>query len=470
MKRKQWKLKYFICIFLLAIFVIPIGVTKIIITNYESNQMEKKVRDDLNGITWIEDVIVAGYDKWEEESWQQHVLQLAKEKNMQISLSSSQGNTLFSNIELVGEYPINRIDGELSYQYSNYEVQQVEMYNKEEPIGTLKVRDMTNPSLSETSWFDEWGDMLCISIIVSIIIIIMSLFIQHNILKPLSNLDKATRLIAQEEFRVSIEQSSIQEMNSVLTSFKGMAEELARLRKQRTSIEKERQFFVSAIVHDLRTPIFSLRGYLEGIYNGVANTPEKLQRYLHICINKSELLEKLVTNLSQYTNILESISVRKIEEINLTELFTSILEDRYLDIQNKGITVNHTFNGQVIVYGDSLLLHRSFENIISNAIRYTPIGGIIELQVFREIDMVKVCITDSGDGIAEEDLPYIFEPLYRAEKSRNKNTAGLGLGLAIVEKIMTEHKGTVRAYNHLEKGAVFEVVLPLLLCKQDIKR
>lgn len=468
MKKKQWGLKYFICVFLLAIFVIPIGATKIIITSYESNQMEKKDRDDVNRIKWIKDVILAEYDKWEDESWQQYVLHVAEEKNMQISLLSPQGNTLFSNIKLLGEYPFYRIDGELSYKYSYYEVRHVEIFNKEEHIGTLYVRDMNKPLFSETSWFDEWGTMLCISIIVSIIIIIMSLFIQNNILKPLSSLNKAALLIAQEEFSFSIEQSSIQEMNSVLISFKGMAEELSRLRKQRMNIEKERQFFVSSIVHDLRTPIFSIRGYLEGIDKGVANTPEKLQRYLHICINKSELLEKLVTNLSQYSNILESISIRKIEEIDLTELFTSILEDTHLDIQNKHITVNHTFNGQVIVHGDSLLLHRSFENIISNAIRYTPIGGIIELQVVREMDMVKVCITDSGDGIAEEDLPYIFEPLYRAEKSRNRNTAGLGLGLAIVEKIITAHKGTVRAYNHREKGAVFEIVIPHSLYKQDI--
>ncbi|ENQ3080868.1 TPA: HAMP domain-containing histidine kinase [Bacillus pseudomycoides] len=468
MKKKQWRLKYFICVFLLAIFVIPIGVTKIIITSYESNQMEKKNRDNVNGITWIKDVVLDEYDKWEDKSWQQHVLQLAKEKNTQISLRSPQGNTLFSNIKLAGEYPSYRIDGESSYKYSYYEVRHVEIFNKGEHIGTLYVRDMNKPLFSETSWFDEWGPMLCIIIIVSIIIIIMSLFIQNNILKPLSSLNKAALLIAQEEFSFSIEQSSIQEMNSVLTSFKGMAEELSRLRKQRMNIEKERQFFVSSIVHDLRTPIFSIRGYLEGINKGVANTPEKLQRYLHICINKSELLEKLVANLSRYSNILQSISIRKIEEIDLTELFTSILEDTHLDIQNKHITVNHMFNGQVIVHGDSLLLHRSFENIISNAIRYTPIGGIIELQVVREMDMVKVCITDSGEGIAEEDLPYIFEPLYRAEKSRNRNTAGLGLGLAIVEKIMTEHKGTVRAYNHREKGAVFEVVLPHSLYKQDI--
>jgi signal transduction histidine kinase len=230
---------------------------------------------------------------------------------------------------------------------------------------------------------------------------------------------------------------------------------------QQAKVEQERRLFISAIVHDLRTPVFALRGYLEGLQTGVADTPGKRSRYVEIAQDKASDLERLITDLFEFTRLeyLEQAPNRAV--LDLGVLLTRLVESLQPQSEAKGVELTVSpLPEQCTVFGDSHLLSRAAENLLVNALRHTPSGGRIWVECSVEPLWVRFSVFDTGTGIPATDLPQIFTPLFRGEQSRNRRTGGVGLGLTIARSILLAHDGDLTAGNHDGGGAVFSGSLP----------
>src|SRR5262249_17545255 len=191
----------------------------------------------------------------------------------------------------------------------------------------------------------------------------------------------------------------------------------------------ERRLFISAIAHDLRTPLFMLRGYLKGLESGVATTPEKVAHYVRACAERADALERLIADLFAYTRLEYLEQAPQREWLELGVLLRQAVEDVHPLATAKGIAL--TLDGpcdSCPLAGDGHLLTRAVENLLDNAVRHTPAGGHICVRWRQEGAHLVVMVEDSGPGIAPHDLPHLFTPLYRGETSRNRATGGARAG------------------------------------------
>jgi signal transduction histidine kinase len=288
---------------------------------------------------------------------------------------------------------------------------------------------------------------------------VVTWFFSRSVIMPLRETTNAAASVGAGELDVSVPSSRVREVQQVTAAFSNMSQALKHSLEEQTQMEQERRLFIGAIVHDLRTPLFALRGYLDGLSKGIADTPEKHERYVTVAKEKADMLERLVSDLFDYTRIeyLDETPVR--EPVDLGDLANQLTETAAPRAEAKGLSIAYS-GEEAIVAGDKHQLSRVIENLIGNAIRYTPSGGKIDVNVMAKDGRVSFSVADTGPGIPAADLPHLFKPLYRGEASRNRKTGGVGLGLTIARKIMTAHGGELTATNRPEGGALFTGTLP----------
>jgi signal transduction histidine kinase len=229
-----------------------------------------------------------------------------------------------------------------------------------------------------------------------------------------------------------------------------MADGLRGALAERETAEEQRRFLVSAIAHDLRTPLFTLRGSLEAIEHGIGNG-DQLRRAQH----KATLLDRLVGDLFTFSRLEYAGPELEREPLDVTRLAREAA-----DTVDPEIVVVAP-NVEVVLDGDHAVLLRVLVNLLDNAARHAR--SRVELRVVAGEAEVRFEILDDGHGIDPDDLPQLFEPLFRADRTRNSATGGAGLGLAIVRRLTAAQGGTVQAENRPEGGACFTVRYPQLL-------
>ncbi|KQL50022.1 hypothetical protein AN963_10235 [Brevibacillus choshinensis] len=285
------------------------------------------------------------------------------------------------------------------------------------------------------------------------------------VVKPLEAMSAAARRIADGNLDFHLPESSVLEVATVRSAFHAMGSSLRESILRQSELEEERRFFIDAIAHDLRTPLFTLRGYLARLEKGMANNPDKAGRYISICSKKAEQLERLVSDLFSYTKLESIEQTLRPESVEPGRLFAELAEEFRPVAMEKSIELRYEegkCKEEVSIIGDSYLLRRAVGNLIDNAIRHTPLGGNITFGWRKEDDRIVFMIEDTGTGIVEQDLKLIFEPFYRGDKSRNPAYGGVGLGLTIARRIVRAHKGELIVQNRcLSGGAIFTGWVPL---------
>ncbi len=287
--------------------------------------------------------------------------------------------------------------------------------------------------------------------------ILAVIFVGWAVLKPLRAMSAAARQVGKRDLTFSLPASRVREVNEAMMAFTAMGQELRTALARQVELEQERQFYISAIAHDLNSPIFALRGYLEGLEAGIAATPERAQHYLQVCQAKVSELEHLTADLSAYTQIERLEQTMRHEPLELDALVRDAADGIRPQAEAKGVTLalSPSAGAGCPCRGDRRLLQRALTNVLENAVRYTPTGGAISVAWGSEGEQWRFTVTDGGPGIAPEDLPHLFAPFYRGEASRNRATGGVGLGLAIAQRIMRAHGGALTAANSPHGGAVF---------------
>ena len=293
--------------------------------------------------------------------------------------------------------------------------------------------------------------ILTATIILVFTALSVGLWIYRSIAAPLVKLRKATRNIKEGNLDFVLEVEGNDEFSQLCQDFEEMRKRLKESTEEKILMDKENKELISNISHDLKTPITAVKGYVEGIMDGVADTPEKMDRYVRTIYNKTNEMDHLINELTFYSKIDTNRIPYTFSKLNVEDYFSDCAEELGLEMETRGIELvyaNYVEKGvQVIADGEQI--RRVIHNIVSNAIKYMEKPkGIIQLRVKDVGDFIQVEIEDNGKGIAAKDLPYIFDRFYRTDVSRNSSKGGSGIGLSIVKAIMDSFGKGYGAINH----------------------
>ena len=304
--------------------------------------------------------------------------------------------------------------------------------------------------------------ILTATIILVFTALSVGLWIYRSIAVPLVKLKKATQNIKEGNLDFVLEVEGKEEFSQLCQDFEEMRKRLKESTEEKILMDKENKELISNISHDLKTPITAVKGYVEGIMDGVADTPEKMNRYVRTIYNKTNEMDHLINELTFYSKIDTNRIPYTFSKLNVEDYFSDCAEELGLEMETKGIELVYAnyVEKDVQVIADGEQIRRVIHNIVSNAIKYMEKPkGIIQLRVKDVGDFIQVEIEDNGKGIAAKDLPYIFDRFYRTDVSRNSSKGGSGIGLSIVKKIMEDHGGKVWATSRLGIGTIMYFVL-----------
>ena len=290
----------------------------------------------------------------------------------------------------------------------------------------------------------------------------IGLWIYRSIATPLVKLKKATQNIKEGNLDFVLDVEGDDEFSELCRDFEEMRKRLKESAEEKVLLDKENKELISNISHDLKTPITAVKGYVEGIMDGVADTPEKMDRYVKTIYNKTNEMDHLINELTFYSKIDTNRIPYTFSKLNVEDYFGDCAEEVGLELETRGIELvyaNYVESG-VLVIADGEQIRRVIHNIISNAIKYMDKPkGIIQIRVKDVGDFIQVEIEDNGKGIAAKDIAYIFDSFYRTDVSRNSSKGGSGIGLSIVKKILEDHGGKVWATSRLGIGTIMYFVL-----------
>ncbi len=254
------------------------------------------------------------------------------------------------------------------------------------------------------------------------------------------------------------------EISGLAEDFNGMARALKEAAEREGEIERGRRDLIAAVSHDLRTPLASVRALVEALADGVAADAETEKRYLVAAGKEIEHLSRLVDDLFELARIDAGVLNLTLEEASLHDMISDTIASFQPQAESRGV---HLI-GEVTEDVDPVLmnpprLQRVLHNLVSNALRHTPADGTVALRAIPSGPEVKVEVADTGEGIATEDLPRVFERSFRGEKSRTRpeeaNAPGAGLGLAIARGLIEAHGGTIQAESSPGEGSCFRFTL-----------
>lgn len=310
---------------------------------------------------------------------------------------------------------------------------------------------------------------LAMDVMISVVLIlfftaaILIIWIYGGIISRLRQLNKAAENIRDGNLDFSIDTKGNDEISELSESFEAMRKRLQMNAQEKLDAEQEHRMLISNIAHDLKTPITAIKGYSEGILDGVADTPEKRERYLKTIYNKANEMNTLINELTLYSNIDTNKIPYNFRKLSVKEYFTDCMEELKMDLENQHVqlTFFNYVDEDILMIADPEQLGRVIHNIIGNAIKYMRAEepSFISMRIKDVGDFIQVEIEDNGRGIANKDLPYIFDRFYRADASRNSAAGGSGIGLSIVKKIIEDHGGKIWATSKENVGTVMYFVL-----------
>ena len=279
----------------------------------------------------------------------------------------------------------------------------------------------------------------------------------NSIVTPLSNLRKATLQIKNGNLDFKLEMRGQDEIGDLCRDFEEMRIRLKESAEAKLFMDKQNMELISNISHDLKTPLTTIEGYVEGLMDGVADTPEKMDRYTRVIYNKSIEMDHLINELTFYSKIDTNGIPYNFEKLNVADFYDSCVQELKMELPAKNVSffsLNQIEkDGRIIA--DPVQLRRVIMNIINNSVKYSDPkkeSSWIKLRFLDASEDIRIEIEDNGTGIEARHLPYIFDRFYRSDASRNSSRGGSGIGLSIVKKIVEDHGGYVWASSTPGEG------------------
>ncbi len=355
----------------------------------------------------------------------------------------------------------NSIEG-IYYTSSKHLVRQIDFLFSDGQRGSLYFISTIRTALTTSLVI-----YMCVAIILILLLtsLLLTMWLGRSFFRPINQLNIAMQHIKDGnfDFVLPTDVKEKGEIGAMYRNYEDMRLRLKESAEEKIEREKQNKELISNISHDLKTPITSIRGYVEGIMDGVADTPEKMDKYIRTIYNKSNELSRLINELTLYSNIDQNRVPYNFRKVNVGEFFRDCIEEVGLELDFSEIRLDYIckVDPTTTIIADVEQFRRVISNIISNSIKYRKHlpDDKIEIRILDKGESVKIEIEDNGKGIGEKELPRIFERFYRTDASRSSSTGGSGIGLSIVKKVVEDHNGTVWASSKEGEGTCIHILM-----------
>ncbi|MFC0562463.1 sensor histidine kinase [Halalkalibacter alkalisediminis] len=298
--------------------------------------------------------------------------------------------------------------------------------------------------------------LLAISVIMGVFTLLLSavitVYLSKKLTSPLIKVRNSTRKIAKGEFDVDLSPRGNDEIADLMNHISSMAEQLKEYRDSR-------QQFLSNVSHDLRTPLTYIKAYAALLKEEKSSTEKDIKEHSTIIHSEAIRMERLVNDLFQLMKLDEGNFTIVKQEIDFSSLVANTLQKVKVNAEEKKVELIFIATDKIIANVDGERMEQVILNLVTNSLRSTKPGGNIEAILKQNSTKVILQIKDSGQGIPEEDLPFIWDRFYRVDKSRSSKTGGSGLGLSIIRQLIELHNGEISVKSRLGEGTVFTITL-----------
>ena len=304
------------------------------------------------------------------------------------------------------------------------------------------------------------GVLLCL--MVTGVCILLTSRLAGRITATLKTLRQAADNLRDGELDFQILSCDERDLDELSHSLESVRQRLKATAVAEAAAQEERGLLMANLSHDLRTPITAIKGYVEGIQDSIANTPEKQRHYLEIVYNKSVILERLVRNMSDFSEYELGRMQYHFEYVEMGPFLRDLAEEYQVDVQQNGMTFTAQIpQGHYVVTADRSKLKRVLDNLVSNAIKYGRAGGAIALTAEEYERGLVIQVSDNGKGISAQALRHVFDSFFREDSARTSSVPGSGLGLAICRSIVDSHHGKIWLTSEEGEGTRAFLYLPL---------
>ena len=381
-----------------------------------------------------------------------------KDENVYYTGNEASSERIFNRLP---EYGTDKEDREAGYYYDDMQkfVRQFDFVFQDGSEGSLFIVSRVSSLINKSFLWDMLIALIFIMIFTALMLI---RWINNHMIAPINTLNKAMQNIADGNFDYRIATPEKGEIGELYKNYDDMRLRLKETTEERLRQEEKSKELISNISHDLKTPITAIKGYVEGIMDGVADTPEKVDKYVKTIYNKANDMDRLINELTTYTKLDANKIPYNFQRINLSDYFEDCREEIGLELEDRRIRFNYSnlVEPETVIIADPEQLKKVINNIIGNSIKYLDRqDGEIDVRILDEVDAIRVEIEDNGKGISARDLPYVFERFYRTDASRNSAKGGSGIGLSIVKKIIEDHGGYIWATSKEGEGTCMHFVL-----------
>ena len=322
-----------------------------------------------------------------------------------------------------------------------------DFYFSDKSEGSVFLITKAPPVVGEVQRFGLYMGILILLILIATNGI-LTYFVSKSVLRPIQTLKDAANYIKEGNLDFEVKPTSNDEIGELCIAFEKMREKLKESIDVQIQYENNRKELISNISHDLKTPVTAIKGYVEGIIDGVADSPEKMDRYIKTIYTKASDLDKLIDELFLFSKLDLNKLPFDFQEINIKTYLEDCVDELSFDLEKNNISLSlktEVINNPIVLV-DIEKLKRVIINIVQNSSKYMDKEkGKIEIILHEEKSELLIEIKDNGQGIDHKDIPYIFDRFYRTDISRNSSTGGSGLGLAIVKRIIEGHEGKIWA-------------------------
>ena len=309
---------------------------------------------------------------------------------------------------------------------------------------------------------------MCVAIIFILLVtsLLLTMWLGRSFFRPINQLNIAMQHIKDGnfDFVLPTDVKEKGEIGAMYRNYEDMRLRLKESAEEKIEREKQNKELISNISHDLKTPITAIKGYSQGLLEGVADSPDKQKKYIKIINSKANDMNNLINELTLYSSIDNNRIPYNFTKINVADYFGDCIDEIGADLESKNIKLNYSnlITPDTLIVADAEQIKRVINNIVNNSVKYLGRDdgtGQIDIRILDEIDSVRVEIEDNGKGIAQKDIPNIFDRFYRTDSSRNSKQGGSGIGLSIVKKIIEDHGGYIWATSHENEGTCMHFVL-----------
>jgi len=364
-------------------------------------------------------------------------------------------------LDLEKEYIVSQIPSfpnkEIKKLSENIYIEKLDFHFSDKSKGEVVIVSDVTSALENLAQFRYSVFIILILFLIVIVVIstIITYMLSRNIVKPLTQLENAAKQIRKGNYDFKINTTAKNEIGDLFRTFEKTRVQLKETEKIKRKYDNNRNELISNISHDLKTPITTIKGYIEGIMDGIPTSKEKKDKYFKIIYQNTVNMETLINELFLLSELdLKELPLNFVP-VDIKAYLTDCFEELKFYLAEKGITLKFDvdYNEQEKVYADREKIKRVILNIINNAVNHKAgIDSVITIKLTEKKEEAQIEIRDNGRGISEKSLNNIFERFYKADKARSNNSSGTGLGLYITKKIVISHEGRIWAKSQEGKG------------------